>query len=449
MCNRVAIVGLLTVTLALILSANGYGSTPTCTLYASPAGSDAASGSLGSPFLTVQHLVDSLPPGGVGCLREGSYREGVEPSAPTNQVKITTPGITLTAAPGERAEIDGRLVVAQGADGVTVENLYLEGANPQGSASPTVDAARTTFRHVDVTNAHTAICFALGNYGYETASDTVIEDSRIHDCGRSSTNQQHGIYVSSATGTMIRGNWIYDNADRGIQLYPNAQETTITANVIYGNGEGIIFSGRGSITADGTTVVGNVIAGAKLRQNVESYYEPGAAVGVENVVRRNCVYGAATPFYAGWEGSGLQQPEVGFNAAENVVSQPQFVAPAQEDFRLIAGSRCATLNSTPSYEELPGVPGTLPASPQTEYTPTTGSEAASPAPSPHPDTGSDNPSSSQQPSAGAASGAGELKYLADAVVAKPRHKAHRAKRQGHRKQRRGRGQTRSRSGKAA
>jgi parallel beta-helix repeat protein len=447
-CNRVAIVSLLTVTLALILSASGYGSTTSCTMYASPSGSDAGSGSLASPFQTVQQLADSLPAGGVGCLREGTYREGIEPLADSNQVKVTTPGITLTSAPGERAEIDGRLVIAHGANGVTVEDLYLDGKNPAGSTSPTVDANRTTFRHVDVTNDHTAICFALGNYGYESAADTVIEDSKIHDCGAPSTNQQHGIYISSATDTVISGNWIYDNADRGIQLYPNAQDTTITDNVIYGNGEGIIFSGRGSVTADGTTVVGNVIAGSKLRRNVESFYEPGAATGTENVVRRNCIYGAASTFYAGSEGSGMQQPEVGFKAAENVVSQPRFSDPGGEDFRLLGSDGCASIQAASVYAELPGVPNSLPSELPAEASPGPGAEAGSPS---TPSAGANAPAGANPTSGSQASSSGPTSVtagggaLADATVAKARHKAQRK----HRTHRRVRGHTRRRSGKAA
>ena len=75
----------------------------------------------------------------------------------------------------------------------------------------------------------------------------MIERNRIHDCGAlPSTNKDHGIYVSEARGTVIRDNWIYDNADRGVQLYPDADGTPITGNVIDSNGEGIVFAGTGA-----------------------------------------------------------------------------------------------------------------------------------------------------------------------------------------------------------
>jgi hypothetical protein len=47
---------------------------------------------------------------------------------------------------------------------------------------------------------------------------------RMHDCGRlPPTNHDHGVYVEGAVDTVISDSLIYDNANRGIQLFPNAQ----------------------------------------------------------------------------------------------------------------------------------------------------------------------------------------------------------------------------------
>ena len=82
-------------------------------------------------------------------------------------------------------------------------------------------------RDNDITNHHTAICVHLARYSDgPVPRDVVIERNRIHDCGElPATNLDHGIYVARPTTTMIRDNWIYDNADRGVQLYPDAQDT--------------------------------------------------------------------------------------------------------------------------------------------------------------------------------------------------------------------------------
>lgn len=323
--------------------------TPTCSLYAASSGSDGADGSATTPFRTVQRLVDNLSPGQVGCLRKGVYEGELVGGDGYRQLKITAPRITLSSAPGEAAVIRGRVWIAGGANGAAVENLSLDGANSRELPSPSVDANATVFNHDEVTS-RSGICFALGDYGYEIARGTVIEDSRIHDCGTPSSNQEHGIYVVSAYGTIIRHNWIYDNASRGIQLYPDAQATTITGNVIYGNGEGIIFSGNETTAASDTTATHNVIAGSTVRRNVESFYEPGAPIGTHNVVRANCIFGASSAYYGGADGSGLERPEVGFSATDNLARSPRFVDLRHGNLKLASSSPCATLTAKINVE---------------------------------------------------------------------------------------------------
>ena len=172
----------------------------------------------------------------------------------------------------------------------------------------------------------------------------MIKHSKVHDCGRMpSENQDHGIYLVAASRTRIHHNWIFRNADRGIQLYPDAQRTRVVHNVIYGNGEGIIFSGDRKIAANRSLVAENIIAASRIRSNVESYFEPGGPVGRRNVVRFNCVRGARSGYYAGPSKSGIQEDEVGFRAAHNVFARPRFVDPAHGDFRLRENSPCADL----------------------------------------------------------------------------------------------------------
>ena len=58
----------------------------------------------------------------------------------------------------------------------------------------------------------------------------IVAPTAIHDCGRlPATNRHNGISVTYATGTRIAANWIYDNADRGVQLYPDADDTRVAS----------------------------------------------------------------------------------------------------------------------------------------------------------------------------------------------------------------------------
>ena len=163
--------------------------------------------------------------------------------------------------------------------------------------------------------------------------------NRIHNCGRiPPTNHDHGIYVEGAQRTVIRGNLIYDNADRGVQLYPNAQRTLVTANVIDGNGEGVIFSSEAAggaysrpYASSDNVVTRNIISNSRERHNVESWW--GGPVGTGNVVRGNCL----------WNGElgNLDLSGGGFLAVGNVVAEPRFVDREAKDFRLRGGSPCA------------------------------------------------------------------------------------------------------------
>lgn len=280
----------------------------------------------GETMLTA--LTDALEPGETACLRSGAHGD------PQQEIKIETPGITLAAYPGDRAVVQGRIWIAGGADGVTVEGLVLDGRNPDGLPSPTVNADRAKFRANEVTNHATAICFLIGDDAYGRAVGTSLIGNRIHDCGQiPPTNHHHGVYVAHAEQTRVERNWIYSNADRGVQLYPDARRTLVLENVIEGNGQGVIFGGNEESASSRNVVRGNVIANSLLRHNVESDWSAPGPVGSQNVVAGNCLYGGAIKPEEG----GLEAPESGFEAYDNIVAPPRFVDRAAGDLRLRDG----------------------------------------------------------------------------------------------------------------
>lgn len=324
-------------TLAALAAPAPAAATTSCDLVAAAGGSDSAPGSVEQPFATVQHLVDSLAPGQTACLRTGTY---TDPS--DNEVNIRVPNTTLTSYPGERATIRTRLWVEQDGDGVTISDLDLDGRNPTLLPSPTINADDVVLRGNDITNHNTAICVSLGSaHTWGRAHRTLIENNRIHNCGRlPATNQDHGIYVNSSDDAVIRGNWIYDNADRGIQLYPDAQGTLVTGNVIDGNGQGVIFGGSEETASSNNIVEHNVITNSKIRDNVESSW--GGPHGSGNVARENCVGGGA---YDDGDGGvlGDYPGGLGFSAANNTIRVPAFANRAGGDFTIPADDPCAAL----------------------------------------------------------------------------------------------------------
>jgi len=295
-----------------------------CDRVASPRGSDANRGTKARPYATVGKLANSLRPGQTGCLRRGVYRgrvkvrKGGRAGAPT----------TIRSYPGERATVRGRIHVANSANHVVIRQLFLDGRNRATLPSPTVNGNNIAFRDNDVTTRHTTICFLLGSREYGRALRTVIERNRIHDCGRlPPTNHHHGIYVEASSGARITDNWIYDNADRGVQLFPDARRTYVARNVIDGNGEGLVFSRKSAHNV----VEHNVISHPVVRYNIEDFELSGDG----NVARRNCLWSARHPDQAG------VQPDIEVPVAENVVTDPGYVDRDAKDFSLSPDSPCA------------------------------------------------------------------------------------------------------------
>jgi hypothetical protein len=317
-----------------------------CTKVASTTGSDSASGTLASPYRTAQKLVSSLSAGDTGCLRAGTYSSNQ--TVTFSQSGTSTAPITVRSYPGERATIQGRLVVADTANWVQVEELDLDGSTAPACSSgstcailpsPTVHGDDVTFAHNDVTNHHKGICLLLGTPGSGRAYRTKIVSNHIHDCGRiPSTNYDHGIYNESSTGAQILNNWIYDNVDRGVKLSPDSQYAVVRGNVIDGNGEGLNFGGLNGVASSNNTVDHNVISDSVIRWNVESYWPSGTLPGTGNVVYSNCVYATNANSYYDTGGGIASTP--GYSAYNNTIANPQFVNRAGKDFTLAEGSPC-------------------------------------------------------------------------------------------------------------
>ena len=337
------------VCLVAIPSAASGDQTTTCNLFASPSGSDSAAGTLSAPFQTAQKLASSLAPGETGCLEAGTYNENV-----TFRTGGTAAApITLASYPGQTATIVGRIYVAEGADYTTLTGLDLDGANPGLLESPTIDANHVTFSYDDVTNDHTGICFGIGSATWGWATDTLITHDRVHDCGQlPATNLQHAFYIGGATDTTIEWSLIYANADRGIQLYPEALGTTVDHNIIDDNGEGILISGAEGVASSDTNVYDNVISDANVRHDVESYWPAGNPVGVGNTVHDNCVWG-------GVQGT-IDTSSGGYTASNNLTVNPEFVNAAAHDYEMNPASPCLSLVG----DVQAAVDGTAPVQPQ-------------------------------------------------------------------------------------
>jgi parallel beta-helix repeat protein len=310
-----------------------------CTRYASPSGRKP---DRSVRYRSVQALVDSLRPGQTGCLKPGLYRENV---VFRRGGSGDARRITLSGAPGGRAVLLGTVEVVRGANFVTISDLHLNGRVVPGIPSPQVNGNHVTLRNLDVTNEHTGICIVVGGAAgtFGTAWHTKIERSRIHDCGRLPPRHfDHGIYLAHSRYATITDTYIYDNADWGIHLFPDAQNSTIQHNVVDGNGSGLIVAGTGDLASSGNHIAYNVVSNSTDRSalgrrgnnygyNLTSFWGP--VVGARNVVTHNCVWGGAS--------GNVNAVNGGFSASDNVEADPMYVSRVAKDFRLRPGSPCA------------------------------------------------------------------------------------------------------------
>jgi hypothetical protein len=305
---------------------------------------------------SVEAAVNAAGPGSFVCLRGGVHADSNREFRITARGSGTVGGeaswITVQSRPGELATLYGRLNVTSESSWVRFQRLVLDGSGGPpiaGSSSgeplpsPTVHGSSISFLRVDATSRDRGICFDEGAPQWGQASYLRIRYSLIHDCGASPpTNRQHGIYLEvPSSRARITDNWIYDNADRCVQMYPNADDAYIAYNVIDGCGEGVMFAGsdeNGTCAAsDRNLVERNVIANARVRWLVEAWWGCGA-VGTGNVVRGNCLWPTNPDARYRWN-SGLDGSP-GYAAQDNLVAVPGYVDGLRKDFRLRPDSAC-------------------------------------------------------------------------------------------------------------
>ncbi len=270
-------------------------------------------------------------------------------------MRPTTPGarVTISAATGFEFQTAGHDIVFR--------DINFRRPTGGGGSLLQINGDRTTLDGVDLTYPYN-ICLDIGGdprHGdTDPTEDFVLRNSRIHDCGSSygpphipNDSGVHGIYAeflrdgtdagatSDSYSAVIEDNLIYANHNRGIQLYPDADDTLIRRNVFYGNGANVnIGSDTPTIASERNTFVDNIISESTLDGLAAGGFVGdtnevlGNLVGVENPANHvdgNCINNTAHPtsLYAG----------PGFTHVNNIENQsPGFANPGAGDFTLSA-----------------------------------------------------------------------------------------------------------------
>jgi hypothetical protein len=362
-----------------------------CDRYASPSGSDNASGTSSSPYRTVARLDNSLSPGQTGCLLAGTY--GNLTSSTANYLDHSgspTGQITITSYPGATVTIVGLIDLA--GSYTTLNGVNIDGSN----TTYATQRADTTCAYpvsngleidgqgdiLQYNNYYQSVASLRGNgfgIGWSGQADnTIIRYNRIHDVGGCDF-YDHLIYLAKGNNVQIYDNWLWNDPHGwGIKLDPGPTNARIWGNVIDGAGSGFNFgNSSGDEPTAGNQVFHNVVMNSVGVSNPDiGWSNPGVLVTSPGLLPSST--GNQVDSNDSVNNSGGLTDVMGVSPSQlsvtNSVSvDPGFVDPAAHDYAVVAGSPLAGWGlwngglpaiTTPIASATPVAPPTVQAKPK-------------------------------------------------------------------------------------
>ena len=274
--------------------------------------------------------------------------------------------VTVRSAPGTWRTIRSRIWIDDTNTDVTLYGLTLDAGDfvaEPGATGLAVNADNVKLQRNLITNRYGAAGSCITNSGaYGVATNLQILGNRIFDCGRDEAHD-HGLYTNAMDNPSVRGNWIYENAGRGVNLGPATSGATLYRNVIADNcanplggpndcSANIMFWGSTS----GTTIDSNTIAFPNARWNLAGCDDATGSnddcrlwTGTSNSVTGNCFITTNDGYSGDPAGSGISPGFPGKYAAVSqattTVVDPSFadrlwVVHANRNYR-VGSSACA------------------------------------------------------------------------------------------------------------
>ncbi|WP_163013042.1 right-handed parallel beta-helix repeat-containing protein [Burkholderia stabilis] len=265
----------------------------------STTGNDSADGSPATPWRTIQHAVSVVPAGGTVQVEGGTYNELVTIA---RSGSATAGFITLTAAPGATATIDGTGLEAQDQQGlVTISNasyvrvIGLQLTNFTSNSEDSVPLGiyvNGSGHHIEIRDNHihhisttvespagSAFGLAVYGRGAEPISDLIIDGNEIDHL---TTGYSESLTVNgNVANWQVTNNRVHDNNNIGIDAI--GFEDTASA--------------KGVNQARNGWIAGNVIDNVSSVTNPAYDGKPGAGGiyvdgGTRITIERNTVHGA-------------------------------------------------------------------------------------------------------------------------------------------------------------
>ncbi len=337
-----------------------------CDKYADPNGNDANPGTLAQPKQSPMALLNSLAPGEEGCLTDGAtFTFGAGAAQTSATGSLGAPKVLRPTTPGSRVTMIATtgFAISTTAHDLVFRDIDLRTTQTSGNMLQ-VNGDRITLEGLDLTYPNN-ICLGVGVQA-NPAEDFTLRDSAIHGCGRAYGDPRggedrygglHGVYLAylrdgadvDGYSAIIEHNLVYDNNNRGVQLYPDADDVLIQFNLLYGNGSNLNLGGdNNALVSQRNLVTNNILAESVLPSLAQDPMNPGLYTGwlgdahevlgrpsstAGNHVDGNCISNSAHPqnLYDG----------VGFTHVNNIENQdPLFTDPGANDFVLRPGSPC-------------------------------------------------------------------------------------------------------------
>ncbi len=306
--------------LALSVAASLCGA---ATFYVSPTGADSNSGTIGAPWATLQHAVDTILPGDVIRVESGTYvgcRIGNPGTRQAPKVLRAAPGAkVLINAPGPKNQHNS-VIEIENFD-LTMTDWIVGGFEIANSPKYGIDVRVTDRIKIDGNHVHNSTLTGI----FTSFSDHVLIQNNESD-----HNGEHGIYHSnSSVCGVIRGNRSHHNASAGIHMNGDLSEgppgliqfATVEFNVIWENGS----KGASGINCDG---VDNSVFRFNLLSNnhasgISLYAIDAAHSSSNNKVHHNTIVMAPNSRWAvNIPDDGAAPPPVGNNVQFNILCTP-------------------------------------------------------------------------------------------------------------------------------
>jgi parallel beta-helix repeat protein len=276
----------------------------------------------------VDTVPEAAPEGSTVLLRGGVY------TASDDLFRFRTPGVTVKSYPGELAVLYGSVRTVESArgfvlgdpalrDGLRIDASY--GVIRTGGWTDSDDVG-TQGIHWDsdgggiygndisnrAPNGNTDRAgMGILMSGRTNPENVTIRGNSIHATGQlPRTNHEHGIYASGMIGGEITDNLIFDNADRGIQLYSHPRNVLVSGNIVaYNHHAGVLF---------GSTASDNLV-----RNNIISHNDEFNVFQIPNTTTAS---GNRVEANATWIDGGTSGIRSGFSFTQrdNVVADPLY-----------------------------------------------------------------------------------------------------------------------------